>query len=167
VLKLAVCLVLSNLISCCNLLFSTCSYTGVIGIETNNKMTKSFTSNTKWFCRETIFIIFQSNEFNLNFCTTKTRQIQLPLKLIMKSTYLKYSWISCGTRSTFIFKAMFKHLHFKLCMKRGKLVWITDDQLREGGGGKLVPQVNFCCINNLGVTNTLYLGEIHRVVIKK
>ena len=132
-LKLAVCFVLSNLISCCNLLFSTCSYTDAIGIETNNKMTKSFTSHIKWFCKETIFIIFQSNKFNLNFCTTKMRQTQLPLKLIMESTYLKYSWISCGPRSTFIFKAMFKHLHFELCMKKRKWVWIKDEQLKVSG----------------------------------
>ena len=44
-------------------------------------MRKSFTSYIKWFYRETIFIAFQSNKFNLNFCTTKMRQIQLPLKL--------------------------------------------------------------------------------------
>lgn len=76
---------------------------------------------------------------------------------------------------------MFKHLHFELHMKKRKLVWIKDDQLRVSGvinaklrrrkggrrGGELVPQVNFCCINNLGVTNTLNLGEIHRAVIKK
>ena len=36
----------------------------------------------------------------------------------------------------------------------------------RGGGGLLVPQANFYCISNLGVTNTLYLGAIHRAVIK-
>ena len=35
-----------------------------------------------------------------------------------------------------------------------------------GGGGLLVPQANFYCISNLGVTSTLYLGAIHRAVIK-
>ena len=29
-----------------------------------------------------------------------------------------------------------------------------------------MPQVNFCCINNLGVTNTLNLDAIHKAVIK-
>ena len=36
-LKLAVCFVLSNLISCCNLLFSTCSYIGAIVKETKEQ----------------------------------------------------------------------------------------------------------------------------------
>ena len=35
-----------------------------------------------------------------------------------------------------------------------------------GAGGLLVLQANVYCISNLGVTNTLYLGAIHRAVIK-
>ena len=61
--------------------------------------------------------------------------------------------------------------------EKRKVVWIKDDQLRlrgvinanrgsgGGGGGEFVPQVIFCCIHNLGVTNTLHLGAIHRAVI--